>query len=67
MPLIRGKKAWTREGISRNISQLCKDGYEQKQAIAIALDIAKREKAKSRKKKKTSLKKKLPKGCKNTL
>lgn len=49
MPL---KKGFTEASKSSNIKQLMKDGYTQPQAVAIALDIAKKaaEAAKKRKK-----------------
>jgi uncharacterized protein YdaT len=39
MPLVAGK---TPEAIEANIRQLIKDGYEQKQAVAIAESYARR-------------------------
>ena len=48
MPLISGKKAKSKKGISENISKLRHENYPEKQAIAIAFSKAK----KIRKKKK---------------
>ena len=42
MPLIKGKKAGTREGISKNIRTEMHAGKPQKQAIAIAMDQARK-------------------------
>lgn len=42
MPLWKGKKAATRGGIAHNIKVEMKAGRPQKQAIAIALDEARR-------------------------
>lgn len=51
MPLKKGK---SRKAISSNIRQLHKkDGYKLKQAIAIALNIAKKSKRKKKRKKKS--------------
>lgn len=52
MPLHKGgKKPETiQANVSFNIKQLKKDGYPQKQAVAIAMDIAQKAKAKARKK-----------------
>ena len=47
MPLIKGKKAKTKKGIASNISKEIKAGKPQKQAIAIAMNVA----GKSKKKK----------------
>ena len=43
MPLIKGK---TKQAISANISELVKSGRKQKQAVAIALDTARKAGAK---------------------
>jgi hypothetical protein len=51
MPLIRGKKAATRKGISENIKIEMAEGKPQKQAIAIALSQARKGGAKIPKKK----------------
>lgn len=51
MPLIKGPKAKTREGISENIRIERRAGKSQKQAIAIALSEARRAGAKIPKKK----------------
>ena len=48
MPLISGKKAKTKKGISGNIKILRKENYPEKQAIAIAFSKA----GKTKKKKK---------------
>ncbi len=47
MPL---KQGYSQKSISENIRTLIKEGYEQKQAEAISLDIAKKVKDKSNKK-----------------
>ncbi len=48
MPLIKGKKAKTKKGISENISRERHAGKPEDQAIAIAMSVA----GKSKKKKK---------------
>lgn len=52
MPLKKGgKKPETiQANVATNIQQLRKDGYPQNQAVAIAMDIAEKAKAKARKK-----------------
>ena len=45
MPLAKGK-----QNIGHNIAKLEKEGYPNKQAIAIALDVARREKKQKDKK-----------------
>lgn len=47
MPL---KQGYSRKSISANIRKEMKSGKPQKQAIAIALDVAKRAKGKGKKK-----------------
>lgn len=49
MPLVKG---YSQKSISKNISQLVKDGYTKEQATAISYDIAR--KAKKRADKSTS-------------
>ncbi len=50
MPLIKGKKATTRKGISENIKKEIHAGKPQKQAVAIALSEARSSGAKIPKK-----------------
>lgn len=40
MPLLKGKKAKTKKGISSNIAQEMNAGKPQKQAVAIAMSVA---------------------------
>ena len=42
MPLIKGKKAKTKEGISENIRREVESGKPTNQAIAIAYSVAKK-------------------------
>lgn len=60
MPLIKGKKAATKEGISENIRIEMAAGKSQKQAVAIALDLVRKTGRKKRgiktKKKKSHIK-----------
>ena len=48
MPLIKGAKAKTKEGISKNISTEIKAGMPKAKAIAIALSAAKKNVKKKR-------------------
>ena len=48
MPLIKGKKATTKAGISENIRREMHSGKPQKQAIAIAMQTARDAKKKLR-------------------
>ena len=49
MPLVKGKKAATKEGISENIRIERAAGKSQKQAVAIALSQARKSKSKKKK------------------
>ena len=42
MPLVKGKKATTRSGISTNVRKEVRAGKPQKQAVAIALSTARK-------------------------
>lgn len=57
MPLIKGKKAKTKKGISSNIKREMESGRPQKQAIAIAMSLAGKSKSKKSKRKNGSKKK----------
>jgi hypothetical protein len=46
MPLVKGKKAKTKEGFSENIRREMEAGKPQKQAVAIAYSEARRSKKK---------------------
>ena len=52
MPLKKGGKTLEtiKKNVATNIQQLVKDGYAQKVAVAIALDIAKKAEEKAKKK-----------------
>lgn len=43
MPLIKGNKAKTRKGFSENIKREITSGKPQKQAVAIAYSVARKE------------------------
>lgn len=49
MPLVTGKKAKTKAGLSKNIATEVKAGKDPKQAQAIAFSEAKESKAKKKK------------------
>lgn len=51
MPLIKGKKAKTREGFSENVRREMESGKPQKQAVAIAYSEAREGKNKPKKRK----------------
>lgn len=48
MPLVKGKAAKTKKGISENIRREMDSGKPQKQAIAIAYSVAKKSKSKKK-------------------
>lgn len=52
MPLVKGKKAKTEKGFSKNVKTEMKEGKPQKQAVAIAYSEAKEKKGKKKMKKK---------------
>lgn len=49
MPLVKGKKAKTRKGISENIRRERNSGKTEKQSIAIAMSVAGKSKNKKKK------------------
>lgn len=51
MPLVKGKKAKTREGFSQNVRTEYHHGKPLKQAVAIAYSVARQSKKKPAKKK----------------
>jgi len=51
MPLVKGKKASSKEGFSENVKREMHEGKPQKQAVAIAYSEARRGKKKAAKKK----------------
>ena len=54
MPLVKGKKAKSKKGISENIRREVDAGKPQKQAVAIALSVARKGGAKIPRKKKNT-------------
>jgi hypothetical protein len=50
MPLRHGNTARSKKGIGKNISTLNREGYPQKQAIAIAMRLAGKSRKRKRKK-----------------
>jgi hypothetical protein len=46
MPLVKGKKAKSKKGIAKNIRAEVKAGKPVKQAVAIAMSLAKKRKKK---------------------
>jgi len=48
MPLVKGAKARTRKGFSKNVEAEMKAGKPQKQSVAIAYSEARRSKRKDR-------------------
>ena len=53
MPLVKGKKAKSKKGISENIRREMHAGKKQSQAIAIAMSVAGKSKKKAKKKKRS--------------
>ena len=52
MPLVKGKKAKSKEGFSANVKAEMNSGKPQKQAVAIAYSVARKGKKKPSKMKK---------------
>jgi len=50
MPLVKGRKAKSKKGISENIKREIESGKDPKQAQAIAYSVAKKEKKRKYKK-----------------
>jgi hypothetical protein len=48
MPLIKGSKAKTKKGFSENVRREIHAGKPQKQAVAIAYDVARKAKKKGK-------------------
>lgn len=48
MPLLKGSKAKSKKGISKNISTEVHAGKPQKKAVAIAMSLAKKSKKKKK-------------------
>jgi len=48
VPLVKGQKAKTRQGMSANIKREIKAGKPQKQAVAIAYSVARKAKGRGR-------------------
>lgn len=48
MPLVKGKKAKTRKGFSKNVETEMNAGKPQKQAVAIAYSVARQSKRKKK-------------------
>ena len=56
MPILKGNKAKSRKGISENIRREIRAGKKPKQAVAIALSVARKAGAKIPKKRKSTKK-----------
>lgn len=46
MPLVKGMKAKSKEGFSKNVKKEMEEGKPQKQSVAIAYSLAKKRKKK---------------------